>query len=261
MFQTSLEGRFLRINQAYATMLGYESTEEVIATIADTATQIHADSGNRAVLLATLEQQDWFYAEQPYLCKDGSTMIGKLAIRRVLKPDGTVAYLEGVVEDITERRRAEDALIKSERDLRIKAQDLMEANTTLKVLLDTIEKDQEELKERFLTNIKEQVLPYLDKLKKRPLQDSEKGFVQMAEANLNEIASPFVQKLTSKYLNLTKKEIQVANLVKEGKTSKEIAELLNAKKRVIEFHRENIRKKLKMKNKKENLAMLLRSFS
>jgi len=144
---------------------------------------------------------------------------------------------------------------------KLEPQDLMEANTTLKVLLDTIEKDQEELKERFLTNIKEQVLPYLDKLKKRTLRDAEKGIVQMVEANLNEIASPFVQKLTSKYLNLTKKEIQVANLVKEGKTSKEIAELLNAKKRVVEFHRENIRKKLGLKHKKESLAISLRTFA
>lgn len=55
--------------------------------------------------------------------------------------------------------------------------------------------------------------------------------------------------------------IQIATLVKEGKTSKEIAELLNAKRRVIEFHRENIRAKLGLKNKKESLAVLLRSFS
>lgn len=261
MFQTSLEGKFLRINKAYAEMLGYESTEEVIATITDTATQIHADSRNRAVLLATLERQDWFYAEQSYLRKDGTIMIGNLAIRRVLKPDGTIAYLEGIVEDITERKRAEEALIKSERDLRIKAQALTEANITLKVLLDTIEKDQEELKERFLTNIKEQVLPYLEKLKKRPLQDEEKAYVRMAEKNLSEIASPFVQRLTSRYLNLTRTEIQIARLVKEGKTSKEIAELLNAKKRVIEFHRENIRKKLGLKHKKESLAMSLRTFA
>jgi len=242
-------------------MLGYESPEEVISTITDTATQIHADPGNRAELLASLKEQGWFYSEQPYLRKDGSIMIGQVAIRKVDTQDGTSAYLEGIVEDITERKRAEEALIKSERELRIKAQNLTEVNTTMKVLLNTMEKDQEELKERFLDNIKAQVLPYLDKLKKRPLQDVEMGFVQMAETRLNEIASPFVQKLTSNYLNLTKKEIQIAALVREGKTSKEIAELLNAKQRVIDFHRENIRKKLGLNNKKESLAILLRSFS
>ncbi len=261
MFQTTLEGKFLRINKAYAAMLGYESREEVISTITDTATQIHADPRNRAELLAALEQQDWFYAEQPYLRKDGSIMIGKLAIRKVVRQDGASAYLEGLVEDITERKRAEEALINRERELRIKAQHLTEVNTTLKVLLNTLERDQEELKERFLTNIQNQVLPYLNKLKKSPMQEDQRGSVEMAETHLLEIASPFTQKLTSSFLNLTKKEIQIAYLVKEGKTSKEIAELLNAKQRVIEFHRENIRSKLGLKNKKGRLAMLLRAFS
>jgi len=104
-------------------------------------------------------------------------------------------------------------------------------------------------------------LPYFKELKKRPLQDVEKGLIQMAEENLNDIASHFVQKLTSSYLNLTKKEIQIAELVKDGKTSKEIAQILDASQRVIEFHRENIRRKLGLKKKKGSLAMLLRSFS
>jgi len=261
MFQTSLEGRFLRVNKAFVAMLGYESPAEVISTITDAATQIHANPGSRAELLAALERKDWFYSEQPYFRKDGSIMIGQLSIRKVVKADGTTAYLEGIVEDVTERKRAEEALIKSERETRLQAVEVVETNTTLKVLLNTMEKDQEELKERFLTNIKEQVLPYLEKLKTRPLPELEKGYVRMAEDNLNEIASPFVQKLTSSYLNLTKKEIQIAALVREGKTSKEIADLLNAKKRVIEFHRENIRAKLGLKNKKGSLAILLRSFS
>jgi PAS domain S-box-containing protein len=260
MFQTSPEGRFLRINKTLASMFGYESTEEIMSTITDTATQIHANPKNRAAFLAALEQQDWFYAEQPYLRKDGSTMIGKLAIRKVLNSDGSIAYLEGIVEDITERKRAEEALRESERELRIKAQNLMEVNTTMNVLLNTMEKDQEELKERFLTNIKEQVLPYLEKLKKTPLDGVQQGLIKTAESYLDDIASPFVQKLTSNYLNLTKKEIQIASLIKEGKTSKEIADILNSNLRVISFHRENIRKKIGLKNKQGNLQIVLRSY-
>jgi len=261
MFQTTLEGRFLRINKAYATMLGYESPEEVIATFTNTATQLHADPRNRAELLSALEQQDWFYAEQPYLRKDGSIMIGKLAVRKIVAQDGTTSYLEGIVEDITERKKAGEALIKNERELRIKAQNLTDVNTTMKVLLNSMEDDQEKLKERFLDNIKTQVLPYLEKLKKTSLDDVQKGLIKIAETNLDEIASPFVQKLTSNYLNLTKTEIQIASLVREGKTSKEIAAILNSKKRVIDFHRENIRKKLGLNNKKGSLSILLRSYS
>jgi len=261
MFQSSLEGRFLRINKAYAAMLGYESPEEVISSITDTATQIHTDSRNRNEALAALEKHGWYYAEQSYLRKDGSIMIGKLAVRKVVSRDGAPSYLEGIVEDITERKQAEEALRKSESDLRIKAKDLAEVNTTMRVLLNTMEKDQEELEEKFLRNLKVQVLPYLRRLKKTPLNEVQKGYLKLAEDYLGEVASPFVQKLTSNYLNLTKKELEVAALVKEGKTSKEIAEILNSTKRAIEFHRENIRKKLDVSNRKCNLTILLRSYS
>jgi len=260
MFQTTLEGRLLLLNKAFATMLGYESPEDAISTITN-VDRIHANPRNRAIILAALVQQDWFYAEQPYLRKDDSIMIGKLSIRKVVKQDGSIAFLEGIVEDITERKWAEEALLESEKELRIKARNLEEVNTTLKVLLKTMEKDQEYLEERFLTNIREQVLPYLENLKKTPLNDVQRGFIQIAETYLDDIASPFVQSLTSRYLNLTKKEIQIAALIKEGKTSKEIADLLNLSKRAIEFHRENIREKLGLKNKKGNMQILLRNFS
>ncbi len=261
MFQSTFEGRFLRINQAYATMLGYESPGEVISTIMDTATQIHADPRNRAELLAAVDRDGWFYAEQPYLRKDGSVMIGKLSVRKVIKGDGDSAYLEGVVEDITERKETEKALQERDKELQLKAMRLGEANMALKVLLKTMESDQEEFRERILANIREQVLPYLDKLKNSPLNELQRDYVQMTETNLNEIASPFLKKIASGCFNLTMKETQIASLVRDGKTSKEIAGLLNVSQRVIDFHRKNIRKKLGLTERGESLVMLLRSFS
>ncbi|OPY90235.1 MAG: putative diguanylate cyclase YegE [Syntrophus sp. PtaU1.Bin208] len=261
MFQSTLEGRFLRINQAYATMLGYESPAEVISTITDTATQIHADPRNRAELLAAVDRDGWFYAEQPYLRKDGGVMIGKLSVRKVVKGDGVSAYLEGIVEDITERKKTEKALQESERELRVKATRLGEANMALKVLLKSMESDQEEFRERILTNIRDQVLPYLDKLKHSPLNEFQRDYVQTSERNLKEIASPFLKKIASGCFNLTMKETQIASLVRDGKTSKEIAGLLNVSQRVIDFHRKNIRKKLGLTERGESLVMLLRSLS
>jgi len=165
------------------------------------------------------------------------------------------------IRDITVRKRAEEALKKREKDLKTKSHNLEELNTALKVLLRQREQDKDELEENVLANVKQLAMPCIEKLKKSRLRDKEADYVSILESNLKKIVSPFSNKLSSKYLNLTPKEIQVANLIKEGKTSKEIAELLNVSPGTVEFHRENIRVKLKLKNKKDNLRSHLLTLS
>jgi len=81
------------------------------------------------------------------------------------------------------------------------------------------------------------------------------------ETHLNDIISPFLRNLTSGYLHLTPREIQIANLIREGKTSKEIAQLLHLSQGAIDFHRNNIRNKLGLKKKKANLRSYLLTLS
>ncbi|MBW1913858.1 MAG: PAS domain S-box protein [Deltaproteobacteria bacterium] len=167
--------------------------------------------------------------------------------------------IQNISHDITERKRAEEALKEREFELEIKTESLEEMNAALKVLLRQREEDRIELEEKVSLNVRELVLPNLDKLKKTKLDERQTAYVEILESNLNDITSPLIRRLSFKYLNLTPKEIQVANLVKQGRTTKEIAELLNLAKKTIDFHRENIRKKLEINNKKANLRSHLLS--
>jgi DNA-binding NarL/FixJ family response regulator len=121
------------------------------------------------------------------------------------------------------------------------------------------DEDRIELEEKMVSNVRELVFPYLAKLNKGKLQDKEKAFANIIESNLKDIISPFARSLTGKFLGLTPSEIQVANLIKQGKTTKDIAELSHLSPRTIEFHRDNIRTKLGIKNKKINLRTHLLS--
>jgi DNA-binding NarL/FixJ family response regulator len=145
-------------------------------------------------------------------------------------------------------------------ELRLKSESLEEMNTALKVLLKKREEDKNELEEKVIYNVKEMVQPFLEKLGRTRLDDRQRTFLEILESNLNDIVAPFAKKLSTRYLNLTPSEIQIANLVKHGKTTKEIAELLHLSTRTIESHRDSIRKKLGIKNQKANLRTHLMSF-
>jgi len=163
--------------------------------------------------------------------------------------------------DITERKRSEQTLLKREEELGAKTRELEEVNTALKVLLKRREEDRKETEETISSNIRDLVLPHLSKLKKRMPGAREKSQINTIESILKGIISPFTQKLSSRMLNLTPKEIQVANLIRDGKTTKEIAEHLDVSKSAIDTHRHHIRQKLGLKNKRVNLTTYLHSLS
>jgi len=177
-----------------------------------------------------------------------------------LSYDQAIIYANELLGQIKERKQAEVALRERKAALTAQSVNLNELNSALKVLLRHREKDKRELEEKVMANVKELVLPHVRALKNTGLDSKQMAYIGILESNLNNIISAFAQKLSSKYLGLTSKEIQVANLVKEDKTSKEIAKLLNVSMRAVEFHRNNIRIKLGLKNKKVNLRSYLLSF-
>ena len=165
-----------------------------------------------------------------------------------------IMYAQVLNEEIAQRKEAEESLREQTRSLE-------EVNAALKVVIRHREEDKAQLEERILSNVKETILPYVSSLKKTRLGDKQMAYVSIIESHVHDVVSPFLQKLSSKYFDLTPREIEIAMLIKEGKTTKKIAELLNVSTRAVEFHRENLRAKLQLKHKKANLRSYLLSLA
>ncbi len=163
-------------------------------------------------------------------------------------------------QQIEERKIADSSLRRHQKELRAQSHHLEEVNTALRVLLKQREEDKRILSEMVRRNVEELVSPYLEKVLSSRLDTRQRTLLQILETNLKNIISPFIDHLTGHMGNLTPMEIRIADLIKSGKSNKEIAGLLLISYNTVLFHRHNIRSKLNIKNTKINLRAQLLSF-
>jgi len=214
---------------------------------------------------------------EEYRIKKKCGQIVHVEINAFLTNIGGKDFILGIARDITDRKETENKLRRAHeklelrvkertleleeinKELEVQKTNLEDANTALKVLLKKRDEDRIEIEEKILANVNELVMPLTDRLKGSRLDERQKTWVDILEINLKDIISPFSHKLNSKFWGLTSQEFQVANFVKNGKTTKEIAILLRVATSTVDTYRNNIRKKLGIKSKKINLKTYLSS--
>jgi len=189
--------------------------------------------------------------------KDGSPLVGEFSVS--IWKSGKELNSTVFVRDITERKEAEERLLNSEIVLKKQAQELTDMNTSLRVMLNQWMGYKKELEEKVSRDIQETIIPYLRKMADTTLDIQQKSYMSHIESKLLQIISSMSGRESSRYSILTPMENMVANLVKEGKRNKEIAETVNVSIKTVEFHRNNIRLKLGIKNQKLNLRSYLLS--
>ena len=166
--------------------------------------------------------------------------------------DGSVGGMIGANLDITERNQARHQLEQH-------AEELKSTNTALRVLLKQVNENKTDMEERILDNFARLISPHLETLEAGLANKPQLEYIKIIQENIKKITSSFSQKLSSSYLGLSPREIQVADLVRHGRTNKDSASILNISVNAVEFHRNNLRKKLGIQNKKVNLRTYLLS--
>jgi PAS domain S-box-containing protein len=225
---------------------------------------------NRMCLDRQKEEAFPYYWKFKALCCDGKTFDAEL-FTNLIEFQGQIAR-QIIIKDISQRTAAEKARRKTDKQfndgLEARIRELEEAiknkeetHRALKALLEKKERDQKETNESVLLNVNKLILPYIDKIKLTELDDFQKTYLDIIETNLKDIVSPFSRKMSVKELNLTPKELQVANLTQKGIPSKTIAQIMNISHRTVDAYRKNIRKKLDLGHKRVNLRSYLLSLN
>ncbi|WNZ21922.1 PAS domain S-box protein [Leptolyngbya sp. NK1-12] len=120
IFQSTPDGRYINVNPALAKIYGYDSPGEMLESVTDIGKQLYVDPEKRAEFRALLAAQDTVKDfEYRCYCKDGSIIWTQVDARAVKDNSGQILYYEGIVQDITERKRREDELKRQLEELRI----------------------------------------------------------------------------------------------------------------------------------------------
>ena len=135
---------------------------------------------------------------------------------------------------------------------------MQESNAALRAVLGRIEDEKGGIRQAIAANVEKILLPILHALEAE-LAPDRAGYVRLLRHHLEQIASPFVDRLSRRVLALTPAEVRVCSMVKMGLSSKEIARLRRVAPATVSRQRESIRKKLGLTGRDVNLATFLQT--
>ena len=250
------EGRIIEANPSFFENTGYLKEDMIGHTVAETGLwpdplersrvmQIVGDNG----LVKTL----------PLKFKMGNGEIHDCIFSAQLVEFNDVPCTLEIYIDVSQDTSSELVLTDKESTLSEKKREIQNLNAALKVLIDHQENEKKDQHHNLVTSLKKMIFPYIDRIKTGEIDITSRTYLSMIELNLNDLISSLPNTLANQMQNLTFTESQVADLIRQGKTSKEIAAMLNVSTAAISFHRHNLRKKMGLLKKKTTLRSHLQS--
>jgi len=195
----------------------------------------------------TVGQVDVFYAKGIPITPGGPFLKEEHALLRAI-----AERISGVMQHM----KAEAELADAHRTLRAQHQTLQERNITLRSILSTLEDEKREIRSAILANIQKVIMPIVFELE-LAVSGRQRSYVTLLRQSLQEIASPFLTSITREHAELTPVEIAISAMIRNGMSTKEIAQLRCISPATVRRHRENIRRKLGLQNRRANLVTYL----
>lgn len=149
--------------------------------------------------------------------------------------------------------------IHAKKQLQVEKSTLKNMNIALHEVILRVEAEKKEIGDTIHVNCDKIILPIIHALEAEATH-KQKKYIDLLKSNLNDLISPFINQLSKDFMSLTPSEIQICNMIKNGLSTKEIANLRGLSVSTLHRHRENIRKKLNITNRKINLTTYLNMY-
>jgi PAS domain S-box-containing protein len=235
--------QIIYVNPGFTQMTGY-APEEVLGKSPRILQGPKTDPLVTKRLRQALERGEVFFGQAINYRKDGSEFWNEWHIEPIRDGSDKITYFVAIQRDVTKRKEAEQAI--------------EQKNSALKEILEQIEIEKKNIKEDVLLNVEEVLLPALKKLRRKGTALDRK-YLDVLEASLKNLTSSFGRSVSEKKFKLSPREVEIANLIKNGISSKEISTMLNISFKTVETHRNKIRRKLDILNKDINLITYLQT--
>ena len=228
----------------------YGSTEDTL--IGHNAASLMKKNGNlkqfeKAVALANTDGRHEFVMKQQ---AKGTKRYLATTIFCIRDEENSKTGFGLISQDITEQKKAV-------LELEQKKKEAEDANIALKVMLDQHTRTKESVEEQISIKLQELVNPYLDLLRQSSINEKQAETIRIIAAHIDSITHQFSPKARKIMLKLSPRETIIADLVRQGKTSKDISEILHISLRTVETYRNNLRKKLGINKQKISLRTYL----
>jgi len=221
--------------------------------------QIHPDDSERiSARLAELDNKGTLTYEYRFRLKNGKYvwLFDELSVMRDDK--GEIGGLIGSLFDITDRKEAESRLRETADQLRVEQAALSEKNIALKEILNHIERERKDYKRQICYDVEKAIKPLMGRLKAIAGKGKEKE-IESLELSLKSILQRDIDVFRDRFSRLSPRELEICQLIKQGKSSKQISQILSLALVTVHKHRELIRKKLGLTNKNINLSSYLQN--
>jgi PAS domain S-box-containing protein len=234
---------FLYVNPGFTKMTGYEP-QEVLGLTPRILSGPKTDRLVLQRLKETLQSDEVFFGQAINYRKDGTEFWNEWHIEPIRNDAGDTTHYIAIQRDITERKINEMAI--------------EQKNMALKEILEQIEIEKARIKEGVAMNVEEVLIPALKKIRRKGTR-LDKQYIDVLERSLRDLTSTFGLQVSDKHLKLSPREVEIANLIKNGLSSKEIVDMLNISFKTVETHRNRIRRKLGIIQKNVNLTTYLQA--